>query len=135
MQGSMKDLFLLCNNKIDKMPLDRGWRYELSDVLIKQHPRNIRIDFTLKIKYPTKAAGIDIFRCSGFGPFDGTVAYVKYGLYSDAKKFSDARWSGVMVLRIPKAGNIKGVWLTTSTNKDCVFPIGSITLKNIVSLQ
>lgn len=130
-KGTLKDLYLFSHETIKKMPADRNWKYELKDVVIKQYPRNIRIDFNVIIKYPAKDGGDDFFRCSGFGPFDGKVAYVKYGFYADENKLSNPQWTGVLVLRIPKSKTIDGVWMSASANRDRIFPLGSITLQKI----
>jgi hypothetical protein len=134
-KGTMKDLYLLSGETINKMPPERSWKYELSDIIIKKYLRDIAIDFTIKVKYPDKKSSTDIFTCLGMGTLNGTLAYVKYGFYSNSQKEIDPDWSGVMVLKIPNEGKIRGVWLTTSTNKDSNFPLGTISLSRKASIE
>lgn len=129
--GSLRDSYLMSLKDIHGMPAERVWKYELSEIVIKQYPKNVRLDFNVQVTYHTKAEGTDTFHCTGFGPFDGKVAYIKYGFYNDEKKLSNPQWSGVLVLRIPKSGNLHGIWLSASANKDNTFPLGTLNLRKL----
>lgn len=126
-EATLLDTCLGDDNGITEMPEERGWTYELDDVVINIYKDNkLSLEYEALIKSPD-CKKTQVYKSYGMGPFINGVAYIIYSF--EEKKTGSPNWKGAMVLRVPDWGEIVGYWLTTNVKSDTKFPVGIIRLK------
>ncbi|MBD3344413.1 MAG: SLATT domain-containing protein [Chitinivibrionales bacterium] len=119
----MSDDFLYSDSTIAPMPDQRRWRYSVTNARIRFYQKQLDISFDVEVVNPSTQEK-EQYRCQGSGPMHNADGYITYTFCSPA---NEARWAGIMLLRIPSHGDIYGLWMTTNVNEDDKIPLGKIS--------
>lgn len=125
--GILNDLYIGDAEKVDKMPEERRWTYEIQDIIIKIWGDKLSLEYKALVNSP-HCKKTEVYLSYGSGIYNDGVAHILYSYKKVDKDAGCPNWIGNMVLRVPKRGKIIGYWITTNVNADNKFPFGTIIL-------
>ncbi len=124
-KGFAKDISLC--DKSNLFGGDSTDTYQINDAKVTINDSSINLEARVVSTKPNDNFEM-IGDIKGVGHYVDGVGYLIYeGTYDN----SDIHWTGVMVLNMPRAGNITGYWITEKTVEKGVFSFGEAIIERV----